>query len=40
MCSWLAAIFGGLDLSVTDEDLKKVFSHYGDTTDVKVRRGK
>jgi hypothetical protein len=26
MCSWRAAIFGGLDLSVTDEDLKKAFS--------------
>uniref|UniRef100_A0ACD5UNE3 Uncharacterized protein n=1 Tax=Avena sativa TaxID=4498 RepID=A0ACD5UNE3_AVESA len=31
---------GGLDLSVTDEDLKKTFSPYGEITDVKVIVGK
>jgi RNA recognition motif-containing protein len=40
MCPRLAAIFGGLDLSVTDEDLKKSFSPYGETTSVKVIMGK
>ncbi|KAM0927759.1 hypothetical protein ACQ4PT_002664 [Festuca glaucescens] len=31
---------GGLDLSVTDEDLKETFSPYGEITDVKVIVGK
>jgi hypothetical protein len=40
MCSCLQLYFGGLDLSVTKEDLKKASSPYGETTDVMVIRGK
>jgi hypothetical protein len=36
----LQLFVGGLDLSVTDEDLKKAFSPYGEITDVKVIRGR
>ncbi|KAM0927757.1 hypothetical protein ACQ4PT_002664 [Festuca glaucescens] len=36
----LQLFVGGLDLSVTDEDLKETFSPYGEITDVKVIVGK
>ena len=36
----LQLFIGGLDLSVTDEDLNKAFSPYGEITDVKVIVGK
>jgi RNA recognition motif-containing protein len=36
----LQLYIGGLDLSVTDEDLNKAFSPYGEITDVKVIVGK
>ena len=32
----LQLFVGDLDLSVTDEDLNKIFSPYGEITDVKV----
>jgi hypothetical protein len=36
----LQLFVGGLDLSVTGEDLKEAFSPYGEITDVKVIVGK